>query len=569
MTRACRLSCRWMLGLAGMLPSFAFAAPDLPPVGRSLFDELTTQERHGRYEQQVPFPFARLLRQLQAQTAPDELGRTGVPAVLIPLGRSLQRNATAEPFAHPRVVAVVTGEAAASGARRMPRLKDQLFLGYQESAAVLEVISYNEAAARYEFQVVKDYRPGGTPRVFQAKRSICTACHHAEAPIFSRPTWSETNANPSVRAMLRDHGERFYGVPVSGGVDVPNAIDDAVVRANRQLLAQTAWSALCDASGDARRRCRAAALQAAIALRLAPDAQVDFASPSGGAVYAQLSRAWSARWPDGLPEPEPNIPNRDPFFGQAQQIDRADAPRIVEDAAEVKPAFDPLVLRPPAARWHGDATGIEHFVRALADLLDARDIAALRRTHGATTDAAALLAESIARLAAAGGLDAPVFRARIVMTELLSGAGIHPSAAAPPDWTRFPAARLDVDDESGRRIAAAHRPFFRQCARCHDTRESSPPGFLRGDSAQVDANLIRCAPRIRFRLAMWNLPPTERAKVPMPPPIVAAHWEQDPPLEDLAHMRATLARLSGVSSEAPLPLRYESLPPCRRDAAMP
>ena len=67
-------------------------------------------------------------------------------------------------------------------------LKDRMFLGYQEKADILEVISYNEGAARFEFQVVTDYRAGGTPQVMYANRTLCVACHQNAA----RPLWVET-----------------------------------------------------------------------------------------------------------------------------------------------------------------------------------------------------------------------------------------------------------------------------------------------------------------------------------------------------------------------------------------
>lgn len=548
---------RWLALLSGVLSLPAPAAPDLPPAGRSLFDELTTRLRDGRAEQQVPFPFARLLEQLERPIAADQLGRPGVPAVLIPIGRSLQRNASATPFAQPRAVVAVTGETT-SRALRTPHLKDKLFLGYQESAGVLEVISYNETAGRYEFQVVKDYRPGGTPRVFHARRAVCTACHHAGAPIFSRPVWSETNANPLVRAALARHGERFYGIPVARGVDLPNAIDDAVARANRQLLAQTVWRELCAGDAAGQRRCRAAALAAVLTLRL-PQRAADLAPDD----RALLAAAWQRRWPAGLPEPEPNISNRDPYFGGTQRLDPVAGPP--EGADEVTPAFDPLLPRPPAGRWRADALGLGHYLRALANLVDQRQVAALRRA-GAGDDT---LREAIAALAADGGLDTAVFRPRELLPALLARLGA-PSPAAPATEA-LPAPRLD-DGEDGaprRRITPALRPFFRHCAACHDTRADAPPGFLSGDLATIEANLARCAPRIRYRLAMWDLPPQRRGKVPMPPPSAAAAWERQPPIEDLAHMRALLAQLSRQGAGTPLPPRYESLPPCRVTAATP
>lgn len=104
--------------------------------------------------------------------------------MLIPLGRSLQRNASVgEAYRYPRVVAAVVGEPVPGA----PLLRDRLYLGYHEKTALLEVISYNDAAGRFEFQVVKDYRPGGAARVFHSRRVVCLSCHHGGGPIFSRP----------------------------------------------------------------------------------------------------------------------------------------------------------------------------------------------------------------------------------------------------------------------------------------------------------------------------------------------------------------------------------------------
>ena len=63
-------------------------------------------------------------------------------------------------------------------------LRGRLFFGFVEDAREIEVISYNEAAGRFEFQLVRDYFEGGVPRITYAKRSLCTSCHQGEAPIF-------------------------------------------------------------------------------------------------------------------------------------------------------------------------------------------------------------------------------------------------------------------------------------------------------------------------------------------------------------------------------------------------
>ena len=62
---------------------------------------------------EVPFPFSALLRRVADATAVDPRGAPSFRAVLIPLGRSLQRAAAAPAFFEsPRVVVAVEGHPA-------------------------------------------------------------------------------------------------------------------------------------------------------------------------------------------------------------------------------------------------------------------------------------------------------------------------------------------------------------------------------------------------------------------------------------------------------------------------
>lgn len=333
----------------------AVPGPDLPPRGRSLFDYL-----HGASETPVPFPFTALLTRIRARlqlpvTAPEPYA-----AVLIPVGRSLQRHAAAPHyFRFPRVVVAVLGESAALTA---PLLKDRLYLGYQEQTGVLEVISYNEAMGRFEFQIVKDYRPGATPRVYYAKRAICTACHQNQAPIFARPLWRETNANPAVAARLLAERRDFYGIAVQRGVDIPNAIDDATQRANRFAFAQLLWTEGCAATA-APAHCRATLLDAALQLRLSGRR----AYRSDSAELAVIRMAWQRRWPAGLRLPNPDIPNRDPLAeGNAAATARE---------VSVPTAVDPLLPRPALAVARFEPGSDQDAVIAgLAEFFSAADI---------------------------------------------------------------------------------------------------------------------------------------------------------------------------------------------------
>ena len=98
----------------------------------------------------------------------------------------------------PRLVVAVTGDRAAGPGS--PRLADRLFLGYQPAADAIEAISYNEAAGRFEFQDLVGYSKGARPE--PAERRVCLACHQGGGPIFARPLWSETNANPAIADRL-------------------------------------------------------------------------------------------------------------------------------------------------------------------------------------------------------------------------------------------------------------------------------------------------------------------------------------------------------------------------------
>jgi cytochrome c5 len=336
-------------------------ASDLPPAGRSAFDLLMGNEP-------VPFPFSRLLSRIETGLVKD--GLPPVKVVLIPLGRSLQRAAGApEFFRYPRVVATVDGENRPGA----PPLKDRLFLGYHEKGEVVEVISYNERAGRFEFQVVRDYRPGATPRVFYARRSLCLACHQNAAPIFARPLWDETSANPAIAARLSAEQRDFYGVPVTG-TDIAYFVDAATDRANMFSVWQTLWQRGCG-SGAAGDRCRTRAMAAALRYALSG------ALPPADALAAslpELDTHWRCNWPQGLAIPNPDIPNRDPLMVVSEAALASPAPAArktggnaaaeLATLAHVPAAFEPLQLRPPLEIWR--KPDLPAFIAGLAGLLD-------------------------------------------------------------------------------------------------------------------------------------------------------------------------------------------------------
>jgi hypothetical protein len=321
---------------------------DTPSVGTSLFDAVTTKE--GR--QAIPFPFERLISGLEA--AAGCVRRPACTrAILLPLGRSLQRVAASPDFfAHPRVVVAVVDD----GNGRL--LRDRLYLGYQDKAGVIEVISYNETLGRFEFQVVRNYQAGQAPQVSYARRAVCVSCHQNHGPIFSRQVWLETNANPRIAARLEEHGAAFHGVAARGPLDTANAIDDATDRSNRLALVQKLWRQGCGDGIDGD-RCRRTAFIASLQFVL-----------TGGRAYSadgnfqrdlidRLQANAQLRWPAGIAVPDADLVNRDPLAVPAD----SDPLTLVHVPAR----FDPLTPRAPMEIVAPDGKGLaDDLVKGIA-----------------------------------------------------------------------------------------------------------------------------------------------------------------------------------------------------------
>ncbi|MBL8412925.1 MAG: hypothetical protein JNM42_00625 [Propionivibrio sp.] len=355
----------------------AVPGENLPASGRSQFDRLFATVHKGKVDYELPFPFAALLARIDAQLGRDPASSLP-PAkrVLIPLGRSLQRTAAApDYFTFPRVVVVADSPPATPSA---PFLKDRLYIGYQEKSDVLEVISYNEEAGRFEFQLVKNYRAGATPQVVYANRSLCFACHQNGAPIFSRALWDETNANPQVAALLLATGKRFHGISPERGVDVPYAIDIAIRRANGFALTQRLWREGCGDADPVAIRCRAGLFTAALRHSLSNGRVRESDSSFKREVDAPLRAEAARRWPGGLAIGAPDIPNRNPLQGLAIWPDEP-ARRVAH--SHVSARFEPLAPRPAREIWRADAgDAVDQLVSGLAEFVATTDRQRLEAT---------------------------------------------------------------------------------------------------------------------------------------------------------------------------------------------
>jgi len=331
------------------------AGPDLPPGGASRFDQLY-QDSAGHYR--IPYPFDDLLAQLESRVDNGKL--SGVRQVFIPIGRSLQRNAQAPDFFHfPRAVVALQGEPRADTGASAEVLEYRLFIAHQPGSGSLEVISYNDRAGRFEFQVVENYRAGQQARVRQANRRMCLSCHQNAAPIFSSRPWSETNFNVAVAGQLANALPRRFASLIESLSADAGAIDILAEHANYLAAAQLIWQRGCSS-----RACRSAALRAVLQYRLSGN----YSFARDQAVYrnayrAELQRNWQLLWPDGLILGNSRIEDRDPFA--ARPVNRSE---------------DPLGLRPAHAHWlEVDAIVADGIIFRLAGFLTRADIERIDR----------------------------------------------------------------------------------------------------------------------------------------------------------------------------------------------
>jgi hypothetical protein len=336
----------------------ATPGPDTPPAGASLFDEITTLPDGRR---QVPFPFDKLIQRFEA-AAGCSATASCVRSVLLPLGRSLQRVAASpDYFRFPRIVSGVVADG-----RGPWLLRDRLYVGYQERAGIVEIISYNETAQRFEFQQIKNYRAGAEPQVFQARRTVCVACHQNQAPIFPRQVWDETNANPLLIAKLGAERQSYFGVDVQGSTDIANALDDATDRSNRLALVQRLWREGCG-TADEGARCRSAVFSAAVQFTLTERRAYDMGSIEFREAIETLQSNARRHWPAGLAVPNPDLPNRDPLAA----LNGADGLA----ASHVPAQLDPLLPRPALELLPPDGARLANvLVNGIADSLPSVDI---------------------------------------------------------------------------------------------------------------------------------------------------------------------------------------------------
>lgn len=495
---------------------------DLPPEGtRSLLDYWLA-EQGG-----IPFPFTRFVEALAAE---DIQGRDPL-MVLIPDGRSLLK-AQAD-FAAPRVVLAASMQPP-EGALAQPDFKGRLYLGFTELANEIEVLSYNEQAGRFEFQLISDYCEGCNPRLVYAKRAICITCHQGGVPIFSVRPWEETNAQAGIAARIAEHHSApVHGAPVATTLETPDAIDNLTNQAAVLVATQRAWLDGCGA-GPAGAACRRELLRHALRWIMNP-AALDDGAP---ALVAAQSRQWPAA---GIPIAGNDLRSRDPFdsglyeesfWAQLRRLffgdpERSNTGNKLEDfdlLPRLPAEFDPLDRRP--AKKTIRASDVDAAL-GVALLFTAHDRARLER---AASYSEAQLGAAVDALPESLFEPAPL-RRHVLMQALLQALGDTAPVHRFANLGELSAPILEGEPPLELAADSPLAPFEQYCFACHRGNPSARLNFMAGaDEATVLAS-IKTRENIREVLDWERYRGTRKEGQLMPP---ADSWQR----EDLMQVRA-------------------------------
>ena len=402
----------------------AFSLPDR---GTSLFDKVFSQTTApGVREYNIPYPFQRFVAQL-TQAA----GGIAPLQTLFPMGRSLQRVAaiaglknvtSADPFyRYPRLVLGFDQESLNSSDHLNLNLKGRFYVGMNEKAELLEVISYNDEAGRYEYQVVRNYNSAQKPTVVYANRQLCLTCHQNQTPLFSQGPWKESNANSAMadgmlRVMRSQMGEhpcaagvdspfcfdgkdyRYFGAPLAVDISVPQGLDQMTKLGNTFHAYHKMWQRLCPDI-----ECRKQLLRQILLYKLVGQ-NLLLLSPDLQNLNSLLATRWQKEFPYGMSLPEASVPNRDPLLNVNDRgrdelsVLQGKAPAVksaleqVLALGNIPGEFEPARVRPPMQpAWlspflspessvgesAANQTGVARLIAGYADFFTTSDVRAI------------------------------------------------------------------------------------------------------------------------------------------------------------------------------------------------
>lgn len=500
----------------------ALSQEDLPPEGtRSLFDHFAAQNNG------VPYPFSALIEALKAMH-PE--GKDPV-LVMIPDGRSLLKGqANGE---KPRVLLATDFQAPNTPAAMGVNMRGQMFLGFTENADEIEVLSYNEAAGRFEFQLVQEYSATGSRKLVYAKRQICLTCHQGGAPIFSQRPWSETNASSAtIENMLTARKEAgldphsYLGLPTTAPLSAAERYDELTDIGNFFATTQKLWLDGCG-SGTEGATCRKTMLKLALQFKSEPG---NFNTDSKEVKVLQNLQLASLGDTE-ITVAESDLVNREPqrekqglkaFFNQFTDanVRLGDGAKNNEDLEafndlpKLPVALDPLTKRAPKRQLTAkDIDG----VYGLASLITESDIQMLlQRTQyqiKPVLKAVDTLPDELFQETA--------FKRVEIMQALMA------SDQLPGEPTELAYAFTDVSEMSAPiasgepplELAAgsALEPFEAYCFSCHRGNPAKRLNFMSGPDEQTVLAKIQETTAIRDALDWERYRGTDKASILMPP----------------------------------------------------
>lgn len=484
------------------------ADSDLPPDGtRSLFDHLITNNEG------LPFPFGKFIELLE-KTSPDG---TAPLALLIPSGRSLLKGQTDN--RQPRIVLAADFQSPNTPVGLGMSTQGQLFMAFVEEANEIEVLSYNESAGRFEFQLVQNYCEGCVPRIVYARRAICLTCHQGGTPIFAQRPWNETNGQLAVSSAIaeaRGSSDPYFGVPIEQPLAVPERFDELTDVGNFYEVSQRLW---LDGCGDEGNECRRTMLS--LALRYADQPGLFDAS---SAESTQLRALMAHSYPEaGIRIPESDLKNRDPSgdgsdfsewlhklftaeigFGEGAK-DNEDLSAF-EELPPLPASLDPLTKRPPKKVL--DAQSIDG-IYGIARFFTDADLVSLN-THYANSLGSILAV--VAKLPSEVFGPRPFSRVR--MMEILLD--------SPQQYCCLDVSEMSPPQASGiPELAIADIPqlkhFEQYCFTCHRGNPAKRLNFMAGESEQDVLENIQAINEIREALDWERYEGTDQAAKIMPP----------------------------------------------------
>lgn len=481
---------------------------DLPPAGtRSLFDHLVAQNNS------LPYPFEKLVEMVRARDPDNQ----SLVSVLLPHGRSLLKAMADD--RNPRAVVGADFQVPDSPTSLGLAPRGQLFMGFVPNAHEVEILSYNEAAGRYDFQLIQNYCDGCVPRIIYAPRAICTACHQGGGPIFPVRPWNETNGQPDTAAAIakaRGSDAPFMGIALRQPLSSPERFQQLVDQGNFINATQRLWLDGCGESGNACRR-----LMFKLALRYA-DSPGSFDDQSADA--QALRKLQAASFPkNGIAVAESDLNNRDPL-GERQgikgwwrslwtrDIKPGEGARDNEDLAafdklpKMAPDLDPLTVRQPKQLLTAqDVDG----VYGLAALFTDSDIRQLEEGSGYHVEGLLARVDALPDDVFA---PKPVSRVRLMQALLGGKPGyccLDTSQMSPPMAGGVATLKIVKHPEL--------KPFETYCFACHRGNPSQMLNFMAGATEDDVLANIRGKTQIRDVLDWERYEGTDKAGMLMPP----------------------------------------------------